>query len=410
MKCVLTNFNEKFLKGWVVLPTGGRLIDLKIELFIRGELVIIDWDYCERPDVSSVERIGCGFQGFTPEPTPLNDIEIFAICNGVRSRINPSESLTFMNSFNERFGDNPISALHNMSPRLLHSLRVAHKNRQRTKDLIRPLAVVTYANGTAGWFDCFYSHYKEMVGSESIYVITAKPHEFSKYVLGGVLGVPGGYDDLSRAGIFSGLSDGLLSYYKYVLIADVDEFLYPPLEYEGSLTEYLSDQDKGSALYSLGMDVFQGEDEPDYVPGVSVYDQRRFGRLNSALFKPSFTRTPLLYSEGTHFCNIPPLSSLDNMPVMMHMKYADRVIRRSVLGVMAETEFTSKENREYVLNDNGTLRMKKLLVSLPSISLQSPEVREFVTMWASRMKYSVDSGMYSSGFLFSDFLVRISEK
>lgn len=218
----------------------------------------------------------------------------------------------------------------------------------RRLDQRKRAAIVTYANDSGGWFPYFHRYYAGLFGADSIYVLTPRPKAFAGYELGGVISFGGSpFDNDARTEFASNIAAGLLAYYQWTAVPDVDEFITAHPASGKSLAELL-DTAQVDILTCRGYDVVQDEGEGDFDCDRDILSQRRWGVLNSALCKPLFARVPTRWGIGYHFTDQAPyFPRPDAAAVVLHLKFACRTMRRDVARIVAETSYERSSTAEY---------------------------------------------------------------
>ncbi|MEI6363434.1 MAG: hypothetical protein WCP95_15020 [Actinomycetes bacterium] len=213
----------------------------------------------------------------------------------------------------------------------------------------RRIAVLGHAHDAGGWFPYWYAHYARSVGATNIFVTTSQPRAFADFELGGVIGLEGwAFNNYSRAALHSGVSQGLMSRYESVLLADIDEIVVSSLDYDLPLSELPFDPTSMPGMRPLGFDVAQLPDEPAFNFDARVIDQRRRGVANTGLFKSSLLFVPQFVSIGFHGSS-ENLKFTDEPLILLHLKRADREIAERQLVVASSPDLVEETPRRYQL-------------------------------------------------------------
>lgn len=181
------------------------------------------------------------------------------------------------------------------------------------------VAVVTDALSDQYFFPIWRKYYGEMFGDSNLFVVTyAGGTGFAGPSLGGVLRMPVGYDDATRANVMSDLVATLLGAYDVVIRVDADEILMVDPSVAPSLREFIESSSRPYHT-ARGFDVIQTLDEPAMAPG-PLLAQRRFAYPAGALNKTCIVRVPVHWTQGFHWCSVYP----DFGPLfMLHLKRID---------------------------------------------------------------------------------------
>jgi hypothetical protein len=234
-------------------------------------------------------------------------------------------------------------------------------------------AILTYANGSGGYWKYFYRYYSENFDSQNIYVITQNPLAFLDYKLGAVMKVPS-YDDKVRAYLSSNFRLLLHCQYSHVLIVDVDEIIVPLNGF--SLSEWIAAYaSRYEVVYPIGIDIVQLDSEQSFDNSFDVLSQRRYGIYNSNLSKPNLLPPGSLLSSGHHYSSVEPLPGKCDFSslVCLHLKYACSDTSNSILATNLKTTYVDESIREYALataalDSHPSLKKAK---KLPHLSLKS---------------------------------------
>lgn len=280
---------------------------------------------------------------------------------------------------------------------------LAHKKKR--------LAVITYANGAGAWFPYFYKYYSNIVGADSIFLITAKPEEFVGYELGGVISLKGlPFDNNPRVQLASKLTSGLLAYYDWVINCDVDEIVVPHPLSNLDFMETLADL-KGDFSFARGFDVIQYDDEEAFDFDQDILSQRKFGIINSALCKPHIAKINLNYSPGYHFCQFQPYFEEKNKGfITLHLKFACNDIMKQVNSLVKSTSYASKITQNYATTSSSHdehLNLKEAR-AYKAVSLDSEFIDNFETEFIEGFRLQTSTGFYIRDHFIKSRLVKLS--
>lgn len=140
----------------------------------------------------------------------------------------------------------------------------------------------------------------------------------------------GGYER-TRTGLMSGIAEGLLEVYDFVIFADVDEFLVPDPAKYSDLREYLADRRDREVLAPVTLNVVHHVDvEPPIDQDRPILDQRSFAKFVPVMCKPSIKRVPARWSGASHAIAAP--FEIDPALFMLHMKFYDIEALRIMAG------------------------------------------------------------------------------
>lgn len=181
------------------------------------------------------------------------------------------------------------------------------------------IAVLTDAISDQHFFPIWRSYYGGLFGEANLFVVTyAGGSKFNDETLGGVIRLPVGYDDATRASVMSDMVAALLGAYDVVVRVDADEILVVDPAAAPSLRAYIEGTNR-PYYTARGFDVVQTLEEAALRPG-KLLAQRRFAYPASALNKTAITRVPMHWSQGFHWCSaFPEFGPL----FMLHLKRID---------------------------------------------------------------------------------------
>lgn len=181
------------------------------------------------------------------------------------------------------------------------------------------IAVLTDAVSDQYFFPIWRRYYGGMFGDSNLFVVTyAGGSKFNDEALGGVIRLPVGYDNATRARMISDMVCSLLGAYDAVIRVDADEMLVVDPEVAPSLRAYIESTDR-PYYTARGFDVAQTQGEAPLQPGL-LLAQRQVAYPASALNKTAITRIPMHWSQGFHWCSAYP----EFGPLfMLHLKRID---------------------------------------------------------------------------------------
>ncbi|WP_353199685.1 hypothetical protein [Sandarakinorhabdus sp.] len=268
--------------------------------------------------------------------------------------------------------------------------------------------VIAYANSVGGWFPYFYSHYASLIGADNIFLVTPNGGEFKEYSLGGIQSLSGvAFDDEARCQLMSRLSQGLLAYYNWTIICDIDEIIIAHPRSNLSFAEMLSIQES-DVLMTRGFDIIQSADEPEFDFSRSVLDQRRWGVASSSLCKPHIARIPSRWSPGFHNTDFPtdfapPSSGF----ITLHLKWACAKVRSEVARIVQATNYADGSTEKYSI-ESVTLEKHPVFFSgdvVPQVDIDSPQMRLFERRCLETRNFFGKRGLWSVPHTFDASLV-----
>lgn len=418
---VVENFNSSSVSGWVkwVAPDNfDESSEAVIRVFHFDDLLGEGIATISRPDLISDGFKSYGFliklKKLSFSELKYSGIKVIALVGGnsfVLRFVKTVESSLFLNTSSSNVLAKVVQSLDAESIKKLSALVDFEKKSIGLSKITRKKAcVVTYANDNGAWFPYFYKYYSSIFGSLCLYVITPKPERFSSYNLGGIITIPDLiFDDIAKSRIMGNLASGLLAYYKWSIVCDVDEILMPNPRLGINLDEYL-DSANEEIILSLGVDVVQLEDDFDFDFDKSIISQRRFGVLNTALCKPNISSVPVRYSGGHHYCdkrlNFNPSS---NDLLSLHLKWACNKVRAEVANIVNEVIYQDAEIETYCRNSviSDSHPLMKTENTINAVDLDSLPVEKFKEEYNNQLRFDSDRGFWVGDHRSADFFVQL---
>lgn len=224
----------------------------------------------------------------------------------------------------------------------------------------KPLAVITMVYGDYQFLKRWYDYYGAQVGPEHLYVFSHGNDPEHRRVApdANVLNAPRDSGmvkfDRRRWRMMSHLASGLLEFYNWVIVADVDEIVIVDPSVAGGLIEHLGDRYGNPATaprsvspFALNM-VHMPELEPLPVLDEEPILSRRRHFLPSRVYsKPCLVREPVMFGPGGHRNNL-GRRHLSDALYLVHLKFADVGWMTKRADVQAElVSFAALSNAEY---------------------------------------------------------------
>jgi len=193
------------------------------------------------------------------------------------------------------------------------------------------VAAITMAANEGPMLQRWVDHYAKHVGRQHLIVLDDNSTDGSTEGLDVTVHhlpkMPGGDDFVpARMDLMSGLAQGLLAVYDYVIFTDVDEFLIPdPAKYE-TLPQLIAAKGYPPILAALALNVV-------HVPALEpepldlsrpILEQRSYAKFTKLMCKPSTKRVPARWALDTHGITTETPFAVDPELFMVHLKFADR--------------------------------------------------------------------------------------
>ncbi|WP_353475129.1 glycosyltransferase family 2 protein [Salipiger sp. H15] len=187
-------------------------------------------------------------------------------------------------------------------------------------------AAVTMVRDDVFFLKAWLRHYGRLLGRENCYVINhGRGAEVAALAEGcNVIGIPGDPHpnfDMKRWRLLNGQVNGLRSYYRHVIVGDVDELVVlDPAE--GNLLDFLARQPLRRVLTPVGLEVIhRPELEPEQL-GEAILGPRRHLRLAPHYAKPCVVSRGTKIARGGHFTQASKLFTPEPL-YLFHLKFCD---------------------------------------------------------------------------------------
>lgn len=188
-------------------------------------------------------------------------------------------------------------------------------------------AVVTMVRDDLFFLDAWLRHYGPVFGRENLYIVNHGRGEAVQKLAAGcnIIGIPGDAHknfDMKRWRLLNNLVAGLKSYYKHIVVGDIDELVVVDPEAGKNLLQLLEETPDGRVLTPLGLEVIHRIDvEPDAI-SKNILGPRRHVRLAPHYSKPCILSTGTKIARGGHFTQYDKLHTPDEL-YLLHLKFCD---------------------------------------------------------------------------------------
>lgn len=137
--------------------------------------------------------------------------------------------------------------------------------------------------------------------------------------------------DMMRWRMLSNFANGLRSYYNFVVVGDVDEFVVPDPKLGVDLVGFLERRRGKVTITPVGLEVVHHPDhEPEEIGDGPMIGPRKFVRFSTAYSKPCIITHDTRISRGGHYTKDPDLKLFKNL-YLFHMRYVDAALYRDTL-------------------------------------------------------------------------------
>ncbi|NKX45274.1 glycosyltransferase family 2 protein [Roseicyclus persicicus] len=202
-------------------------------------------------------------------------------------------------------------------------------------DIRKPLAVMTMVYGDYPFLKRWYDYYGAQVGPEHLYVFSHGNDPEHRRIApeANILNVPRDPGmvkfDRRRWKMMSHVASGLLEFYSWVIVADVDEIVIVDPDVAPGLVEHLHDRyaDPASAPRSVAPFALNMIHVPEFEPlpieeGTPILSRRRHFLPSRVYSKPCLVREPVVFGPGGHRNNL-GRRTLSDALFLVHLKSAD---------------------------------------------------------------------------------------
>lgn len=186
-------------------------------------------------------------------------------------------------------------------------------------DTKKPLGAVTMVYEDYFFLERWYDHYRRQVGAENLYVFSHGNDPRHREIADGanVMNVPRDPSmqkfDRRRWRMMGLFASGMLEFYRWMVVSDVDEILVLDPRAGDSIPGYLAanygDPRKSPRnLSPLGLELFHlpGEEPLPIAPDETILSRRRIFRPSRNYSKPCLIGAPAIFGPGGHRNNLGP--------------------------------------------------------------------------------------------------------
>jgi hypothetical protein len=216
-------------------------------------------------------------------------------------------------------------------PRLRQRRRAAAPDQPPTA--LPTVLVMTMVRDEAEMLPRWVAHYAAQVGMDNLVVLDDNSTDGSTDELDCTVHrlppLRGGRYERTRMQLLSGLAQGFLAAYDYVVFVDADEFLVPDPARYADLPTFLAHRSDRDVVAPTALNVVHVPSvEGPLRAGEPVLGQRRYAVFAPIMCKPSIKRVPAGWRWASHGIEAP--FEVDPELFMVHLKFYDREALRRV--------------------------------------------------------------------------------
>jgi hypothetical protein len=187
-------------------------------------------------------------------------------------------------------------------------------------------AALTMVRDDDFFLERWVRYYGDLFGRENCYVINHGNQAAVNRIAQGcnLIAIPDTSEkfDQRRWRLFNGMANGLRSYFKYVIVGDVDEYVVADPHVGLDLLGFLRKAPGRKILTPLGLEVMhRPKQETEAITG-PILGPRRFVRVTYHYSKPCVLGFPGKVSRGGHYAEYDQLYTPEAL-YLFHMKYCD---------------------------------------------------------------------------------------
>lgn len=199
-----------------------------------------------------------------------------------------------------------------------------------------PLAIVTMVHGDYFFLKRWYDYYAGQVGAENLYIFSHgnDPQHHKIAPLANVIGIPRDPTmhmfDRRRWRMLSRFVSGIMQFYNWVILSDVDEIVIVDPDAAPGILPYLkahywdpATAPKNIAPLCLELIHYPQDETLPVEDNATILSRRRTFRPSRNYSKPCLVRDEVTFRPGGHLNNLSRRHMPDHM-YLLHLKYFDR--------------------------------------------------------------------------------------
>ncbi|HBZ44332.1 MAG TPA: hypothetical protein DEO85_09825 [Maritimibacter sp.] len=172
-------------------------------------------------------------------------------------------------------------------------------------------------------------YYGNLFGKDALYIVNHGANPKVAEIAEGcsVINIPDMFSemfDAMRWRMLTNFANGLRSYYEFIIVGDVDEYVVPDPKLGLDLPGFLAKRRRNVTLTPIGLEVVHLSDrETQPIADSPMLGVRRYVRYTSAYSKPCVLTKATHLSRGGHYANDPELKLFKNL-YLFHMRFVDK--------------------------------------------------------------------------------------
>lgn len=212
----------------------------------------------------------------------------------------------------------------------------------------KPLAVLGMAFQDYVFLERWIEYYTRQVGRENIYLLSHGPDARHDRIAKGanIIHLPRDETmfqfDRRRWMALSNFASGLLGFYNWVIVSDIDEFVLVDPDVSDNLVDYFTAKypDLNAAPLHISPFALELVHKPEVEPqpivkGKTILSRRRIYQPNPNYSKPCIVREAVRFTPGGHANTLGPRTLSDDL-YLLHLRFFDEKHIRERLGLRAD--------------------------------------------------------------------------
>lgn len=287
----------------------------------------------------------------------------------------------------------------------------------------QPLAVVSMAYKDYFFLKRWHSYYSNQAGADNLYLMSHGNDPLHRSIATGanVLNLPRDPTmhkfDRRRWRAMARFASGLLDFYNWVIVADIDEIVIVDPLVAPSLIDHLqqhpfsaADGPKNIAPLCLELIHTPAEEPLPITEGETILSRRRIFRPNRNYSKPCLVGAPMTYGPGGHRNDLGRRHLPDHL-YTLHLKYFDHAIMASTAAArraLIKAADVASGKAETAHSWNRTLEAYGEIVASSTLTKEDIALPEFRAAMLQQIEKYTDQFIW--GPVRTDKLYRIPER